>query len=165
MSALLYSVHTCDWSLCICGCMWWRCPQSYKAGWASPIPGGHISATSDLTPGIARTFTLPPAALTKNNMLRIVTDLANNVVNDRVRSPQRALFLSFRYVRTYVRCHYSSAGVRLRSHLEWLVRSPCISNTLRAVQHLYPLRHIFRNTSHVPHNVCWVHAACCLIRN
>ncbi|EFJ45511.1 hypothetical protein VOLCADRAFT_94248 [Volvox carteri f. nagariensis] len=75
-------------------------PQAYKAGWASPIPGGHIAAGRDLPPGIAKTFTLPSMSLGSENMLRIITDAANTALNGSAtttrREAQRALFVSFR---------------------------------------------------------------------
>ncbi|GLC65989.1 hypothetical protein PLESTF_000369900 [Pleodorina starrii] len=73
-------------------------PQSYKAGWSKPIAGGHLNAFADLRPGIPQEFSLPAMALTKNNMLRIVTDTTNSIVNDAPTSAafQRALFVSYR---------------------------------------------------------------------
>ncbi|EFJ44343.1 hypothetical protein VOLCADRAFT_118828 [Volvox carteri f. nagariensis] len=66
-------------------------PQAYKAGWARPIANGQLNLLVDLKPGIPRDFTLPPMALSPNNMLRIVTDGTTN--NN---ATSRALFVSFR---------------------------------------------------------------------
>ncbi|GIL58793.1 hypothetical protein Vafri_13785 [Volvox africanus] len=68
-------------------------PQAYKAGWASPIPGGNIRA-SDLPVGIFRDFSLPAMALNKTNMLRIVTMPAGTVANNS--ALERALYVSYR---------------------------------------------------------------------
>ncbi|GLC60231.1 hypothetical protein PLESTB_001588700 [Pleodorina starrii] len=70
--------------------------QSYKAGWAKPISGGHINAF-DLPPGVTQQFTLPSMHLSKDNMLRIIYDQWNRVVDgDTVHVIQDALFVSYR---------------------------------------------------------------------
>ncbi|GIL97553.1 hypothetical protein Vretimale_3186 [Volvox reticuliferus] len=71
-------------------------PQSYKAGWSATIPGGHLRAFSDLTPGAPRVFNLPAMSLNKTNMLRIITDERNPNIGDKSEQPQRALFVSYR---------------------------------------------------------------------
>ncbi|GIL77147.1 hypothetical protein Vretifemale_6559, partial [Volvox reticuliferus] len=68
-------------------------PQAYKAGWASPIPGGNIRA-SDLPVGIFRDFFLPAMALNSTNMLRIITMPAGTVGSNS--ALERALYVSYR---------------------------------------------------------------------
>ncbi|GIL58776.1 hypothetical protein Vafri_13770 [Volvox africanus] len=82
-------------------------PQSYKAGWSATIPGGHIRASTDLTPGIPRVFNLPAMSLNKTNMLRIITDERNPTIGDKSELAQRALFVSYR-VRPSVSGGYDS---------------------------------------------------------
>ncbi|KXZ46874.1 hypothetical protein GPECTOR_40g608 [Gonium pectorale] len=71
-------------------------PQSYKAGWASPMEDGAFKWT-DLKVGQPKIYTLPSMATTKNNMLRITVDqtgIAGNGEGDK--GPQRAIYISFR---------------------------------------------------------------------
>ncbi len=73
------------------------CLQAYKAGWASPIPGGEIQAFTDLQVGIPLEYRLPPMALNKNNMLRIITQPTGTfMTNDNSQQYERALFVSYR---------------------------------------------------------------------
>ncbi|GIL58775.1 hypothetical protein Vafri_13772 [Volvox africanus] len=70
-------------------------PQSYKAGWSSPISRGHISAFT-LPPGVHRDFILPAMGLNKSNHLRIITDNSTGFIDDSSLKSQRALFVSYR---------------------------------------------------------------------
>ncbi|GLC65988.1 hypothetical protein PLESTF_000369800 [Pleodorina starrii] len=69
-------------------------PQSYKAGWSTPI--ANLNAFAELKPGSPREFSLPAMGLNKSNHLRIVTDQSNPIIDDNIKLPQRALFVSFR---------------------------------------------------------------------
>ncbi|GLC59648.1 hypothetical protein PLESTB_001517900 [Pleodorina starrii] len=70
--------------------------QSYKAGWAKPIPGGHIDAYN-LVPEVTQRFTLPSTSLSKNNILRIIYDRSNREI-DNISAPvvQDAIIVSYR---------------------------------------------------------------------
>ncbi|GIL97554.1 hypothetical protein Vretimale_3190 [Volvox reticuliferus] len=70
-------------------------PQSYKAGWSTPISQGHISAFT-LPPGVHREFTLPAMGLNKSNHLRIITDNSTGFIDESSPKSQRALFVSYR---------------------------------------------------------------------
>ncbi|GLC60229.1 hypothetical protein PLESTB_001588300 [Pleodorina starrii] len=74
--------------------------QSYKAGWSRPIPGGHISALTDLKPGVHQEFSLPSMHNSKNNMLRIVVDAINPVIDESITGFQHAIFVSYRVRQT-----------------------------------------------------------------
>ncbi|GIL58782.1 hypothetical protein Vafri_13773 [Volvox africanus] len=77
------------------------CLNAALAGWAAPIPGGHLSLGASLKPGMPQDFVLPSMSLKKENMLRIITDATNPSVittttNSQQVSQQRAIFVSYR---------------------------------------------------------------------
>ncbi|GIL97549.1 hypothetical protein Vretimale_3187, partial [Volvox reticuliferus] len=79
------------WRTIVCN----NAPQSYKAGWAEPMPGGHIRVI-DMLPGAPRTFMIPPMSATSKNMIRIIIDTVNVWKDSHSSEPQRALFVSYR---------------------------------------------------------------------
>ncbi|EFJ40417.1 hypothetical protein VOLCADRAFT_99770 [Volvox carteri f. nagariensis] len=102
-------------------------PQSYKAGWSSPILGGHLNA-SDLKPGISRDFVIPSMLTTKMNMLRIVTDISSYSI-DESSKPQRALYVSYR-VRPSEAGGYDSGLNTNWNNRVWCVHTPSFHVTM-----------------------------------
>ncbi|GIL58778.1 hypothetical protein Vafri_13771 [Volvox africanus] len=106
-------------------------PQAYKAGWATTIKNGHISAFSDLRPGMPRDFVLPAMAYNKSNMLRIVTDQGKAVVDEFTEPPQRALFVSYR-VRVNASGSYDSALNDIWNNRVWVHQFDDTANGMRS---------------------------------